>query len=104
MRAGARLPGCAARWARKLGVSVDGVRIASPPKRWGSCDAKGVLRFNWRIVQAPARLVDYVVAHEVVHRIHDHHGPDFWATLGRLMPDCDERRLQLRDLGPRLVW
>jgi hypothetical protein len=51
-----------------------------------------VVRFNWRIIQAPMRLV------------HDDHGREFWATLGRLLPDYAARRERLRTEGPRLVW
>jgi predicted metal-dependent hydrolase len=63
-----------------------------------------VVRFNWRIIQAPMRLVDYVVAHEVVQLVHDDHGREFWAALGRLLPDYEARRERLRTEGPRLVW
>ena len=38
------------------------------------------------------------------HLLHDDHGPGFWATLGRIMPDYEVRRARLRELGPRLVW
>ncbi|WPB76332.1 M48 family metallopeptidase [Archangium violaceum] len=50
------------------------------------------------------RLVDYVVAHKVVHLTHDGHGRAFWAALGRLLPDYEARRERLRMEGPRLVW
>ena len=71
---------------------------------WGSCDTKGVLRLNWRIVQAPKRLIEYVVAHEIVHVLHADHGRAFWAALGRVMPDYEARRDELRKLGPSLEW
>jgi len=46
------------------------VLIREPKKRWGSADASGNLRFNWRIIQTPTRLIDYVIAHEQVHLAH----------------------------------
>lgn len=101
--AATRLPRWTAPWATKLGVDVEKVLIADQSKRWGSCSS-GILRFNWRILQAPASLVDYVVAHEVVHLLHEHHGPVFWRTLGRLLPDYEDRRSRLKELGPNLVW
>lgn len=73
-------------------------------KRWGSCDAEGTLRINWRVIQAPIRLIDYVLAHELVHLEYAHHGPAYWAALGRRMPDYEERRKRLRELGPLLEW
>jgi hypothetical protein len=79
------------------------VLVREQEKRWGSC-SRGVVRFNWRIIQAPMRLVDYVVAHEVVHLLHDAHGREFWAALGRLLPDYEARRARLHAEGPRLIW
>jgi predicted metal-dependent hydrolase len=61
--------GWVAVWAEKVGVQPRAVMIRDQKKRWGSCDAKGNLRFNWRVVQLPTRLVDYIVAHEVVQLV-----------------------------------
>lgn len=102
-RARERLPSLAATWADRLGVSYLDVVVTSQAKRWGSC-SKEIVRLNWRIVQAPRSLVDYVVAHEVTHLRHDDHGAAFWSALGRVLPDYDERRERLRRLGRDLVW
>ena len=99
-----RLPERAAIWAKKMGVPVPVVLIRDQRRRWGSCDPKGNLRFNWRIVQAPMRLVDYVVAHELVHLTHRKHTAAFWAALGRVMPDYEARRERLCQVGRRLEW
>jgi predicted metal-dependent hydrolase len=101
--AASRLPEDTARWAQKLGVAVPRVIVSEPEKRWGSC-SKGVVRLNWRILQAPVSLIDYVVAHEVTHLLHEDHSRTFWATLGRVMPDYEARKVRLRELGPSLVW
>ena len=50
------------------------------------------------------RLVDYVVVHELVHLRHRGHGRDYWRAVGRVMPDCERRREDLRQLGSRLTW
>ncbi len=96
----ARLP----HWASKLGVTPRHVWIRDPRGRWGSADRDGNLRFNWRIVQAPTALLDYVVAHELAHLLHPDHTPAFWSTLGQAMPDYESRREKLRRLGRKLVW
>ncbi|HSP77703.1 MAG TPA: SprT family zinc-dependent metalloprotease [Myxococcaceae bacterium] len=90
-------------WAHKAGLPEPRVLVREQERRWGSC-AAGVVRFNWRIIQAPMRLVDYVVAHELVPLVHDDHGREFWATLGRMLPDYEARRERRRAEGPRLVW
>ena len=48
--------------------------------------------------------MDYVVAHELAHLVHADHGREFWALLGRVMPDYEARKAQLRELGPSFVW
>jgi hypothetical protein len=102
--AAGRLPERVAEWARKVGVPVPQVLVRDQRKRWASCDKSGVLRVNWRIIQAPMRLVDYVVAHELVHLFHPDHTPEFWARLGRAMPDYEVRRERLREVGRGLEW
>ncbi len=99
-----RLPERAAEWADKIGVPEPEVVVREQRKRWASCDKSGVLRVNWRIIQAPMRLVDYVVAHELVHLIHADHTAAFWRRLGRVMPDYEERRAKLREAGRAAEW
>lgn len=99
-----RLPARIAEWAPKVGATPKAVLVREQAKRWGSCDAAGNVRLNWRIIQAPVKLVDYVVAHELVHLVHPDHGRPFWALLGRVMPDYEGRRKNLRETGSRLTW
>ena len=54
--------------------------------RWGSCGKNGVLRFNWRLLQLPVRLIDYVIVHELVHIQEPHHSPEFWQAIDRALP------------------
>ncbi len=98
-----RLPRWTEAWAARMGVNVRKAMVSDQAKRWGSC-SRGVVRLNWRIIQAPRPLVDYVLAHELVHLEHEDHGRAFWQALGRVMPDYDIRKARLRELGPSLVW
>ncbi len=99
-----RLPERVDAWCAKVGVPMPPVLVASQRKRWGSCDSRGTIRLNWRIVQAPMRLVDYVVVHELAHLRHRGHGRDYWQAVGRVMPDYERRRKELREIGGRLTW
>ena len=90
-------------WAVKAGAAMPKVLVTNQAKRWGSC-SKGVIRINWRLMQAPKALIDYVLAHEVTHLAHDHHDAAFWSALGRIMPDYEARKAQLNTLGPELTW
>ena len=99
-----RLPERVEMWRSKAGVAMPRVVISDQKRRWGSCDRSGTIRLNWRIIQAPMRLVDYVVVHELVHLRHRGHGRDYWQALGRIMPDYERRREDLRRQGVGLAW
>ncbi len=76
------------RYAPVVGVELNGMGIKSFKSRWGSCSAKGYIDFNWKIVMAPNRIVDYVVVHELCHLKRHDHSPQFWKAVERVMPDC----------------
>lgn len=103
-KAAGYLPARLGRWAEKLGVAAPRLLLREPPKRWGSCDANGTVRINWRTIQVAPRLVDYVLAHELVHLEHRRHDVEFWARLGEVIHDADARRSALRSVGPRVAW
>ena len=99
-----RLPGRVEAWSAKAGVAMPRVAIVDQQKRWGNGDRRGTIRLNWRIIQASMRLVDYVIVHELVHMQHRKHGPAYWQAVGRVMPDYERRRQDLRQRGVSLVW
>lgn len=101
-RARERLSERTARWSARTGYMPSAVLIRDQRQRWASCSPDGTLRFNWRVVMAPPALIDYVVAHELVHMRVRSHSVDFWAELAELMPDYRWRRARLRELGPSL--
>ena len=75
------------RYAVIMGVEPSDVAIKSFKSRWGSCSAKGKIDFNWKIILAPNRMVDYVVVHELCHLKHHDHSPKFWKEVERVLPD-----------------
>lgn len=91
------------RYARIVGVTPSSVGVKTFRSRWGSCSAGGRILFNWQIVIAPNRIVDYVVAHELCHlRQHDH-SPAFWKCVERVIPDYQECREWLKANGRTLM-
>ena len=87
-------------WLRQR-TGMLSARTASVPRRvdvrdlgfrWGSCGRNGVLYFNWKVLQLPVRLLDYVIVHELVHLKEGNHGPGFSAALSRAMPNWQERK------------
>ena len=96
-----RLKSLTKRYARNLGVEVESVRVREMKSRWGSANHNGWIAYNWKVILAPKRLVEYVVAHEVCHLKHDDHSREFWRLLERAMPDYERRRLELAVNGPK---
>lgn len=89
--------------AARLGRPPGRIALRDTVSRWGSCSPRGDLAFSWRLVLAPEPVLDYVVAHEVAHLQHMHHGPRFWALVARLTPEVAGPRRWLRENGARLL-
>jgi predicted metal-dependent hydrolase len=90
-------------FAAKLGVFPQRVLLTNARTRWGSCNAKGEVRLNWRLIKASREEIDYVIAHELVHLRHMNHGPGFWRTLAEIYPEWQKasRKLDQNDLRYR---
>ena len=90
-------------YAKRLAIKPGRVLVSNPRARWGSCDVSDNIRLNWRLVMAPQDVLDYVVAHELCHVVHKHHGPRFWRLVASVMPDYSDRQRTLREIGPTLA-
>ncbi|MBX2850091.1 MAG: M48 family metallopeptidase [Acidiferrobacterales bacterium] len=78
------------------------VKVRDYQSRWGSCDHKGDLSFNWRIIMAPESTVNYIVVHELAHLIEFNHSAKFWNIVTQQMPDWKQHQLWLNDNGAAL--
>lgn len=96
-RAGEVLRHRADYYAALAGVQYKSLKITSALSRWGSCSDGGRLCFTWRLVMAPVKMIDYVVAHELSHIGHPDHSKAFWRRVGELMPDYAPRRAWFRE-------
>ncbi len=89
--------------AERLGVVYRRIRIGGQRTLWGSCSPRGTLSFNWRLVLAPAEVLDYVVVHELCHLRVPNHSRRFWQLVERRRPHWREQRDWLRKHGPELL-
>lgn len=83
-------------YAPIVGVSYNRIAIKDAKTRWGSCSRDGNLNFSFRLVLKPLELLDYVVVHELCHRIHMNHSKEFWQEVERVLPDYKDRRKRLK--------
>ncbi len=89
--------------AKTLGLSYNRLSIGDMRSRWGSCSARGTLKYNWRLIMAPTDILDYVAAHEVSHLREMNHSPEFWQTVAACVPDYTLKRKWLTQYGTALM-
>jgi predicted metal-dependent hydrolase len=88
--------------AAEMGLAYGRVAIRDQKTRWGSCSRAGNLNFNWRLVLAPSAVLDYVIVHELAHRVEMNHSARFWRVVARSCPDYGTHRVWLRTRGAEL--
>lgn len=84
-------------FAPRLGVRVKRLGLSSALTRWGSANANGSVRLNWRLIHFAMPIIDYVVAHELAHLRVMNHSPKFWDVVRSVMPDYEGARGMLKD-------
>jgi predicted metal-dependent hydrolase len=89
-------------FAERIGVHPKRITVRDTASRWGSCSTTRALSFSWRLILAPASVLDYVVAHEVAHLRHMNHGPRFWSQVRELVGDVEKPQDWLSKNGPLL--
>ncbi|HUJ42004.1 MAG TPA: SprT family zinc-dependent metalloprotease [Opitutaceae bacterium] len=86
-RARIELPARTWELAAATGVEIRHVTIRNQRSRWGSCSAGGTISLNWRLVQAPEPVRDYLIYHELMHLREMNHSRRFWARVAAVCPD-----------------
>jgi predicted metal-dependent hydrolase len=88
--------------ARAHAIVIEGVSVRNQRSRWGSCSPRGAIALNWRLVQMPAEVADYVILHELAHRLHPNHSRRFWRAVERVCPSWRDAERWLRAHGREL--
>jgi len=89
-------------YAAKLGVTTPPLKLSNAQARWGSCSSRGDIRLNWRLLQAPPHIINYVVCHELAHLKEMNHSPQFWATVASLFPEYKAAEIELKTISNQL--
>ena len=90
-------------FAPMVGVTYGRITIRNQRSRWGSCSGKGNLNFNCLLMLTPSHVVDYVVVHELCHRLEMNHSPKFWTQVERVLPDYRKSREWLKEHEKELI-
>ncbi len=90
------------KYAAMLGVSIRSISIRDTASRWGSCSYEGALSYSWRLVIAPAFVLDYLAAHELAHRLELNHSKRYWKIVDGIFPERERAEAWLRANGSGL--
>ena len=86
----------------KLGVVTPQLFLSNAKSRWGSCNSKKEIRLNWRLLQAPPHIINYVICHELAHLKEMNHSAKFWAVVASIYPDYKTAEKELKAWSPKL--
>jgi len=89
----------ATKYAKSLGVQYNQFKTSEMKYRWGSCTPANNIIFNWRIIKAPMYVLEYLVAHELVHLLENNHTPRFWNILSIQVPNYQKAKNWLKKHG-----
>lgn len=89
-------------FSTKLGVPVPTLFLSNARSRWGSCNSKKEVRLNWRLLQAPPHIINYVICHELAHLKEMNHSARFWAVVASIYPDYKVAEKELKAWSPKL--
>ncbi len=101
-RAKVELPARTWELSAVTGVGVTNVTVRNQRSRWGSCSANGTISLNWRLVQTPDFVRDYIIHHELMHLREMNHSDRFWARVGEVCPDWREAERWIKRNGSLL--
>lgn len=89
-------------YAPKVGVNPSGMKVKDIGFRWASCTKNNVLQFHWKCMMAPAKIIDYMIVHELCHIHQRNHNDAFWNEVDKVMPDFNDRKMWLKKHGAGL--
>ena len=80
-------------------LKSNSMRINDSKGRWGSCNSRGIISFNWRVILLPPQIIDYVIVHELCHLVEMNHSKKFWGLVGRFLPNFEASKKLIKEYG-----
>ena len=81
---------------RTFDIGFTSFRLRHTTSQWGSCSGRGDILIGTQLLLVPEPLLEYVMIHELAHRLHRNHGKHYWAAVKRVLPGYKERRAALK--------
>ncbi len=90
-------------YEKLIGVSVSKLLFGEYKSKWGSCNSKKIVSYDWRIIMAPLEVIHYLVIHELCHIIYPNHSKYFWMHVEKYMKDYKVHRKWLKLNSKKLI-
>jgi len=87
-----------------IGLIPSSFKVRLYKARWGSCNSRGELSFNYLLMMTPTWVIDYVIIHELCHLKHLNHSNKFWQLVNQHCPNTIDAKSWLKDHQAQLVW
>jgi predicted metal-dependent hydrolase len=93
----------AGKYAEAMGLKIDEISVMDLKTRWASCSAKKLkINFNWKVMMAPASVINYLIVHELTHFNHKRHNMAFWNAIDKIIPNYQKQITWLKEYGASL--
>ena len=83
--------------ARQAGLKYNGIAVKSYKSRWGCCDGRNNLAFNYKLFMLPPEIQNYIIIHELCHTVQHNHSEKFWQLVEKFLPNYKRLKKGLRD-------
>lgn len=90
-------------YSKITGLVPSKIIVKDQKSRWGSCNSKKEIRFNWRLIMVPLDVIEYVIIHELCHIKHMNHSKEYWDLVSKYMINHKEKRKWLKENAIRLM-
>jgi len=88
---------------QNLDSRISRISIRNQKTRWGSCSQKGTISLNWRLIQTPPEVSDYIIIHELMHLMELNHSKRFWKNVQKACPDYKIHETWIRTFGRKIL-
>lgn len=99
----AELPPRVLELSQHHGFRIRRISVRNQRSRWGSCSQRGTISLNWRLIQVPPFVRDYIILHELAHLRHMNHSADFWKEVSSLCPEFEAAERWIKVHGRQLI-
>lgn len=91
-------------YAKQMQLNPKQIKVKNYKSCWGNCyHQRGLVQFNWKLLQAPEWVVDYVIVHELAHLVHPNHSRDFWSLVQHHYPQTQQAKTYLKQNGNQMM-